>query len=73
MSTAKIVGIVLLVLGTLSLAYGGFSYTKSASDVDLGPVSIEVQERERVNLPVWLGIAVIAVGGGLLVGTRKKA
>lgn len=73
MSSAKIVGIVLLVLGTLSLAYGGFSYTKSTSEMDLGPVSVEVQERERVNLPVWLGIAVIAVGGGLLVGARKKA
>lgn len=73
MSGTKIVGIVLLVLGTLSLAYGGFTYTKSASEVDFGPVSVEVQERERVNLPVWLGVAVIAIGGGLLVGAHRKA
>lgn len=71
MSGAKIVGIVLLVCGTLSLAYGGFSYTRSASEVDLGPVSFEVQERERVNLPVWLGVALIVVGGGLVLGVSR--
>lgn len=73
MSGAKIVGIVLLVCGALSLAYGGFSYTKSASEVDLGPVSVEVQERERVNLPVWLGVAFIVIGGGVLLGAGRKA
>ncbi len=72
MSGTKIVGIVLLVCGTLSLAYGGFSYTKSESEVDLGPVSFEVQERERVNLPVWLGVAFIVVGGGVLLGVGRK-
>lgn len=70
MKGAKIAGIVLLVLGTLSLVYGGFSYTKSTSDVDLGPVSFEVQERERVHLPVWLGVGLIVVGGVLLVAGR---
>lgn len=73
MSGTKIVGIVLLVCGTLSLAYGGFSYTKSTSEVDLGPVSFEVQERERVNVPVWLGVALIVAGGGVLLGVGRKA
>ncbi len=68
MSVAKIVGIVLLVCGTLSLAYGGFSYTKDESQVDIGPVSFAVQERERVDLPIWLGVGFIVIGGGLLVG-----
>lgn len=73
MNGTKIAGIALLVLGTLSLAYGGFSYTKSESEVDLGPVSFEVQERERVDLPIWLGVGFIVIGGGLLVGAGKKA
>lgn len=72
MNGVKIVGIALLVLGALALFYGGFSYTKSESEVDLGPVSFEVQERERVNLPVWLGVGLIVVGGGLLVGVARK-
>ena len=52
MHGAKIAGIALLVCGTLSLVYGGFSYTKDESQIDLGLVSVEVQERERVDLPV---------------------
>lgn len=72
MDKVKMAAVALLVLGTLALVYGGFSYTKSESEVDLGPVSFEVQERERVNLPVWLGVGLIVVGGGLLVGVSRK-
>lgn len=72
MSVAKIAGIVLLVFGTLSLAYGGFTYTKDTSHMDMGPVSIEVQEREHVDLPIWLGVGFIVIGGGLLVGAGRK-
>ncbi|HSR42555.1 MAG TPA: hypothetical protein VLL48_10290 [Longimicrobiales bacterium] len=74
MNGMKILGIVLLVCGTLSLVYGGFSYTRSTSEVDLGVVSFEVRERERVNLPIWLGVGLTVIGGGLLVvGARRKA
>lgn len=72
MSGAKMVGVVLLVLGTLGLAYGGFSYTKSESQVDLGPLSFAVQERERVNVPVWLGVGCILIGGVLLLGAGRR-
>lgn len=72
MSGVKIAAIALLVLGTLALVYGGFSYTKSESEVDLGAISFEVQEREHVKLPVWLGVGLIVVGGGLLVGVGRK-
>jgi hypothetical protein len=73
MNGARIVGIVLLVCGGLSLAYGGFSYTKNRSEVDLGIVSFQVQERERVNLPIWFGVGLLVVGGGLLIGVRRRA
>jgi hypothetical protein len=73
MNGARIVGIVLLVCGGLSLAYGGFSYTKNRSEVDLGIVSFQVQERERVNLPIWFGVGLLIVGGGLLIGVRRRA
>jgi len=73
MKVARIVGIILLVCGGLSLAYGGFTYTKDRTEVDLGIVSFQVQERERVNLPVWFGVGLLVVGGGLLVGVGRKA
>lgn len=72
MNATKIIGIVLIVAGALGLAYGGFSYTKDTTAVKLGPLELSVQEKQRVNVPLWAGIGAIVVGGLLLVvGGRK--
>jgi len=73
MTGARMVGIILLVCGGLSLAYGGFSYTKNRTDVDLGIVSFQVTERETVNLPLWFGIGLLVAGGGLLAMSARRA
>jgi len=66
MKGMKLVGAVLLGLGILAVAYGGFSYTKNTDKVDLGPIHIQVQDKERVNIPLWAGVGVAIVGGVLL-------
>jgi len=71
MSTTKIVGIILIVAGTLGLIYGGFSYTKEKHDVKLGPLEFSVVEKEKVNVPVWAGAGAIAIGVVLLLIGRK--
>jgi hypothetical protein len=63
--------IVLLVAGALALAYGGFSYTSETHEANLGPVEINITETERVNVPVWAGVALLVVGGGLLLTGKK--
>jgi TRAP-type C4-dicarboxylate transport system permease small subunit len=68
----KIVAIVLVVAGILALAYGGFTYKKETHEAQIGPVGIQVTEKERMDVPVWAGVAMIVVGGGLLVAGRKK-
>jgi multidrug transporter EmrE-like cation transporter len=72
MSPVKIVGIILIVLGAAALAYGGFSYTKETHSAKLGPIQLQVKEKEQVNIPQWGGLAAIAVGVVLLVAGRKK-
>jgi TRAP-type C4-dicarboxylate transport system permease small subunit len=72
MNAIKIVAIVLMALGVLGLAYGGFSYTKDTHEAKLGPLELSVKEKETVNIPVWAGVGAIAIGGALLlVGGRK--
>ena len=71
-SARSLVGILLLVGGTLALVYGGFTYTRSTSEADLGPISFVVNERERVNVPVWLGVLGILLGGGFLATARNR-
>jgi hypothetical protein len=69
MQGTKLVGVVLLVLGLLAVAYGGFSYVKKTDNVDLGPIHIEVQDKERVNVPLWAGV-LAAVAGGVLIARK---
>ena len=71
MNALKIAAIVLIVAGILGLVYGGFSYTSETHDAKLGPIEISVQDRERVNVPVWAGVGAIAVGGALLLFGSK--
>lgn len=67
----RLVGIVLLVAGVLALAYGGFSYTRQSHDAKIGPLEISVSEKKQVNVPVWAGLALALVGGGILVTGKK--
>ncbi|HHX05447.1 MAG TPA: hypothetical protein GX732_04910 [Pseudomonas sp.] len=72
MNAIKMFAIALIVVGTLGLAYGGFSYTKDTTVVKLGSVELTAKEKETVNIPMWAGIAAIFAGGLMLVvGTRK--
>jgi hypothetical protein len=66
MKGTKLLGAILLALGILSLAYGGFTYTKSTDNVDVGPIHFQVKDKETVNIPLWAGVAVAIVGGVLL-------
>ena len=72
MAAQRLVAIVLIVLGALGLAYGGFSYTKDSHKADIGPVHIAVNEKEHVNVPVWAGVAAVLVGGALLLVPRSS-
>ena len=71
MDVQKIVAIVLIVVGALGLAYGGFSYTTETHQADVGPIHLSVDEKQRVNIPVWAGVASIVVGGYLLYVKRR--
>ena len=72
MTPIKIVGIVLIVVGAAALVYGGFSYTKETHKAEIGPLKIQVQEKEQVNVPQWAGIGAIVVGVVLLVAGPRK-
>ena len=67
----RVIAIVMLAAGILALAYGGFSYTKQTHEAKVGPVEFSVSENKRVNVPMWAGIALAVVGGGLLLSGKK--
>lgn len=72
MSITKIIGILLITAGTLGLLYGGFSYTSDTHSAKLGPIVLQVKEKETVYVPIALSAGAIALGVVLLVVSRKQ-
>ena len=73
MNAIKMIAIALIVAGGLGLAYGGFSFTKETHEVKLGPLSLSVEEKQTVNIPLWLGAGSILLGGVLLIFGSKRS
>ena len=73
MNPVKMIGIALIVGGVLGLIYGGFSFTKETHEAKIGPLVLSVADKETVNVPIWVGVGGIALGGLLLVlGGRRS-
>jgi TRAP-type C4-dicarboxylate transport system permease small subunit len=72
MNTLKSVALVLIVAGGLGLIYGGFSYNKQTHETKIGPLHLQVVEQERVNIPLWAGLATVATGAMLLLVASRK-
>ena len=72
MTAVKIVAVLLIVGGILGLVYGGFTYTKKTHDAQIGPLELEVKEKERVNVPMWAGVGAIVAGALLLLVPAKR-
>jgi len=61
----KPIGILLVVLGILALVYGGISYSRQKTVLDMGPIKATATEHHNIPLsPVAGGIAIV---GGLLL------
>lgn len=73
MNPIKFSAIALIVAGALGLAYGSFSFTKETHEAKVGPLSLSVQEKQTVNIPVWLGVGSILLGGALLLFGGKRS
>ena len=72
MKPVTLVGIVLIVLGVLALAYQGITYTTREKIVDLGPIKASVDKQKTISLPPILGAVALVAGVGLLVVGNKR-
>ena len=73
MDGIKLAALALIVAGILGLIYGGFSYTEETHRATLGSLELSVRDSKRVNIPMWVGVGAIVVGGALFfVGGRKR-
>jgi hypothetical protein len=69
----KIVGIVLIVVGVIALAWGGISYTTREKVVDLGPIEASKESEHTIPLPPLAGVASLVAGIALVAMGRRSA
>ncbi len=73
MKAATVVGILLIVIGIVGFALGGFSYTHEKKDVDLGPLQVSHKEKSTLPIsPILSSVSLVAGVGLVVVGTRRK-
>jgi hypothetical protein len=71
MQLVKIVAILLIVGGTLGLAFGRLTFNKQTQSASFGPIGLTIKESQTMVVPTWLAIAAIA-GGSLLLLAKKR-
>lgn len=70
----KLIGIVLIVLGIVGLAYGGITWTTRDKVVDVGPIQVTRDKTQSLPLPPIAGGVCLVAGVILLIaGGRQKA
>lgn len=73
MKAATLVGILLIVVGIVGFALGGFSFTHEKKDVDLGPLQVSHKETRTLPIPPILSTLSLIAGVGLVVvGARRN-
>jgi hypothetical protein len=66
MKPAGVVGVILIAIGIIALAYGGFTYTTREKVIDVGPLQVSADREKTIPLPPILG-GLCLVGGLVLV------
>ena len=68
---SKILGMVLIALGLIGLAWGGFTYTTREKVVDIGPIHASRDKTHNIPLPPIAGAAAL-IGGIVLLAVGRK-
>jgi uncharacterized membrane protein len=72
MKTYTLIGIILIVIGIVALAYQGITYTTREKVVDLGPIQMTAEKTKTLPLPPLVGAVALVGGIVLLVMGNKK-
>jgi hypothetical protein len=72
MKPGTIIGIILIVIGVVGFALGGFSFTEKEKVLDVGPIEATAEDKETVPIPPLLaGLALVSGVVLVAVSARK--
>jgi len=67
----RTLGVILIVIGLIGLAWGGLTYTTREKVVDIGPIHASRDENHTIPFPPMAG-ALALIGGVVLVMAGKR-
>jgi hypothetical protein len=67
----RLLGIVLIVLGIVALAYQGVTYTTHKKVLDIGPIQATKEEHNTIPIPPILGVLAL-IGGVVILATDRR-
>ena len=73
MKPMAIIGVLLIAFGVLALVYGGITYTKRETVLDVGPIHATADRDKTIPLSPLAGVVGIVVGAVCLYSARKSA
>lgn len=68
----RTVGLILIILGIVTLIWTGFSFTKKEKVIDAGPIELSADKKETVSWPPYVG-AILLIGGIVIFATARKS
>jgi len=71
MSGKTVLGIALVIIGIVALAYQGVTYTTQKKVVDIGPIQATKEEHHTIPLPPILG-ALALIGGVVVIASDRR-
>lgn len=72
MKPLAVIGVILIIVGIVALAYQGITYTTKEKVVDLGPLKVEAEREKTIPLPPLVGAAAVIGGILLLVVSGRR-
>jgi hypothetical protein len=73
LNSTMLIGLVLIVIGIVALAYQGITYTTREKILDVGPLEATAERQKTIPLPPIVGGAALAGGLLMIVAGAKKS
>ncbi len=68
----RVLGLILVIVGIIGLAWGGISYMKHKEVLEVGDLSVQTTERETIPIPPWASGLVLGIGVVMVVMDRRR-
>jgi len=72
MTVRYVIGSLLVVVGLVSMVWGGFRWTQQKTVVDIGPIEAKTEEHKTLPIPPVVGALALVGGIVLLVVPNRR-